>query len=198
MLLLEYSAICTRSSWCCLLFAYQTLHWYHLGLACIAACRLAAEEAAKAAAAEAKKQREADKKLLKRERQRLRQLAEAATSPSGQRLVDEDSVEKLCQTLVYSQLQELADAAAAAAGGDAAAVAAVLQGALQQIQRREEEAAAAKERQKKEAEAALKVGRGSWEWIPTSNTCDTGSDVMVWHAMHVSGALCRRRSWAQV
>jgi DnaJ family protein C protein 2 len=126
-----------------------------------AACRLAAEEAAKAAAAEAKKQREADKKLLKRERQRLRQLAEAATSSTGGRLVDEDSVEKLCQTLGYSQLQELNDSAAAT-GGEASKVAEVLQGALQQIQQREEEEAAAKERQKKEAAAALKVSRDEW------------------------------------
>ncbi|WIA15047.1 hypothetical protein OEZ85_001747 [Tetradesmus obliquus] len=112
----------------------------------------AEEEAAKAAAAEAKKIRDAEKQAMKKERQRLRKLADGGEGQ--QRLLSIDDTERLCQSLDLSQMQQLGEAATAAT--EPAARAAVLAGAVAALDEREEQADRQKEEKKREAEAALK------------------------------------------
>ncbi|WIA35238.1 hypothetical protein OEZ86_003700 [Tetradesmus obliquus] len=110
------------------------------------------EEAAKAAAAEAKKIRDAEKQAMKKERQRLRKLADGGEGQ--QRLLSIDDTERLCQSLDLSQMQQLGEAATSAT--EPAARAAVLAGAVAALDEREEQADRQKEEKKREAEAALK------------------------------------------
>lgn len=149
-----------------------------------AAAKQAAAEAERAAAEEAKRQREADKKAIRKQRQRLRALCEpllasaqkaaAAPSPSGNGaangdatsggalVVDADSVQKLCDRLEHEALSRLCDgmeAAPASCSGAEAAAAAQLQllrGQLEALDERDAAEVAAKEGVKREAEAALK------------------------------------------
>lgn len=112
------------------------------------------EEEAKRQAAEAKKQREADKRALKKERQRLRAIVDGG---DGGRLIDEDEAEKLTQGLDTAALAALCDAAGAEGLSRDQRIA-VLEARLAEMRGAEATAAEERERQKAEAAAALKVG----------------------------------------
>jgi len=115
--------------------------------------RAEAEEEAKRQAAEAKKQRDLDKKALKKERQRMRALAD---NGGGERLLDEDDTETLCQGLDIVTLSALSDAAGAE-GLSTEQRRALLTAKLQDMQQAEASAAEERERQRQEAAASIKV-----------------------------------------
>lgn len=102
-------------------------------------------------------QREADKKALKKERQRLRAIASGGGS--GARLLGDDDTEKLCATLNVAALAALCDGASAE-GLSGEQRAALLAARVAELAAAEAEAAEAKERQKREAAAALQVWGG--------------------------------------
>lgn len=123
--------------------------------------RLAEEEEARRQAAEAKQQREADKKALKRERQRMRALVRAHGEAP---LLDEDDTEKLCQSLDTAALAALSDAAGAE-GLSVEQRRAVLRAKLEEMAAADAAAAEERERQKQEAAAAMRVRGGcGWGW----------------------------------
>ena len=139
------------------------------------------EEAAKRAAAEAKKQREADKRALKKERQRLRAIAEGGAAG---RLLGEDEAEKLCQGLEMAELAALSDAAGADGLSDEQR-AAVLEARLAEMRGAEAAAVEERDRQKKEAAAAIKVGARHMEGatlplLPLARTCSCDHFGRAW------------------
>eukprot|EP00887_Chlorella_sp_A99_P003237 scaffold9.g3237.t1 len=86
----------------------------------------AARAAEETAAAEARKQRQADKKLLQKERARLRRLVALALAASsgggggeGEEEVGEEEVEQLCSSLALPDMQALCEALAAGGGASA-------------------------------------------------------------------------------
>ncbi len=114
----------------------------------------AAEEAEKRVREENKKQREAQKKALKRERQKLRILNEGSGAPD--RLVDDDSLEKLTTKLDIEALASLIEALSVG-GMNREQQRTILHRQLLSMETKEEAEARVKEQQKRETEAALKV-----------------------------------------
>jgi len=121
------------------------------------ACRQAAEIESRRQTAEAKRQREDQKRLMKKERQRLRQLADVANSSRGATkgsLIPAEHVEKMCQMLDFEALHQLCNAMSCTREPEA--MAEVVWQELTKLQQTMEVAAAEKEQQKKQAAAALK------------------------------------------
>lgn len=109
-------------------------------------------------AAEAKKAREAEKRLVKIERKRLRALNDAG---GGHHLIPEDDLERICLTLDLSGLQQLCEQVTADSL-DRQQQREILLDQLDGLDQRKQDQERAKEQQKQVAAAALKVRCCNW------------------------------------